>query len=373
MKRLKACSKNIDRLHIRKILMMTVMLLLLTGCGKSEFKIKFEFPQEYHGNYLLTYYAWDSKKGFWIETTVAVQEGKADLDALTSRPTLVYVTDASSPANNIIIYAEKGDEIVITGDNPDMLTWSVKGNKVSERWSAWRNANSNTLREGRLGTGSPGGKREKAIAEFVKANPDDILSTLLLLTEYDRRENPEGFLALWNSLSDKVRAPKIIETAGCPDLIGVEFQIDSEGKLTLSREKRSPELIVRSKGNGTDTLRFAKSGPALLYFYTNTSEGRRENVDSIRELSKQYPDSAKRIIADISLEADSIAWAGNIRNDSVTKVVRGWMPRGLADRDMIRMGVTRSPWFIVADKTGKPVYSGDDLQQALKAFRKIIK
>lgn len=373
MKGLKSDTENSIHTAVGKTLICVVVLLTLASCGKSEFKIKFEFPKDFQGNYLLTYYAWDSRQGFWVETTAPVQEGRAEADALTSRPTLVYIFDASSPTNSIVVYAEKGDEITISGSNPDMLTWSVKGNKLSERWSAWRNANAEALREGRLGADKSEGKREKAIAAYVKDNPGDFLSTLMLLTEYDRRSDPQGFLRLWNSLDGKIRSSKATEIAGCPDLIGVEFQIDSKGRLAPAKGKWPAALVVRSKGNGTDTLRFAKSGPALLYFYTNTSDNRRANVDSIKVLAKEYPDSAKRIIADISFETDSMAWTGNIRGDSVRNAVRAWVPRGVADPDMVRMGVTRWPWLIVTDKSGKPVYEGPDIAEALRTFRKEMK
>lgn len=372
MRRLMECYQHHLGI-IGKTLICIVAVLILAGCGKSEFKIRFEFPNDYQGNYLLTYYAWDSKKGFWIETTVPVQEGKAEIDAFTSRPTLVYISDASSSANSIAVYAEKGDEIVISGNNPDMLTWSIKGNKVSERWSAWRNANAEVLREGRLGADTSQGKKSKAIAAYVRENPDDMLSALLLLTEFDRRSETAEFLELWNSLDKKARPSQLTELAGSPDLIGAELQVDADGKLAIAKEKKLPEIVLRSKGNGTDTLRYSKNGGTLLYFYTNTAPDRRGTVDSLKTLVKEYPDSAKRIIADISFESDSIAWTGNMRGDSLTKAIRGWVPRGLADRDMTRMGVFRSPWLIVADKSGKAVYSGQDLNEALKAFRKAMK
>lgn len=372
MKGLKSDTGYSINTVIGRMLICIMAVCILAGCGKSQFKIRFEFPKDYQGNYLLTYYAWDSKKGFWVETTAPVQEGKAEIDAFTSRPTLVYISDASSPTNAITVYAEKGDEITLSGDNPDMLTWSIKGNKVSERWSTWRNANREALREVRLGTDTSSDKKEKAIAAYVEENPDDMLSTLLLLTEYDRRKNPEGFLKLWNSLGRKARDPQLTELAGAPDMLGVEFQVDADGRLALAREKILPEIVLRSKDNGTDTLRYSKTGATLLYFYTNNAPDRRSVGDSIKALSKEYPDSAKRIIADISLEPDSIAWVSNLRGDSLTKVIRGWMPRGVADRDMIRMGAVRSPWLIVADNKGSRIYSGQDLSEALRTFRKTM-
>ncbi len=42
-------------------LLACFMVLMLGGCVKNEFKIDFEFPKDHMGNYILTYYAWDSR------------------------------------------------------------------------------------------------------------------------------------------------------------------------------------------------------------------------------------------------------------------------------------------------------------------------
>ena len=77
-------------------------------------------------------------------------------------------------------------------------------------------------------------------------------------------------------------------------------------------------------------------------------------------------------MADIYMDSDSITWVNAIRRDSVKGVVRAWVPRGVVEEDMVRMGVTRLPWYIVKDKAAKEVYAGDDLAVATAAFRKLM-
>lgn len=338
-----------------------LMALMLGGCVKNEFKVDFEFPKDHIGNYLMSYYAWDSRGGRWIEHTASIQEGKASADCITRLPTLIYVSDASRPDNCLIIYAERGDRIKVSGENKDMATWSVTGNKLSERWSEWRRKAYQKKNDSKA--------FEKSIEEYVKGNPKDGLSAMLLLTEWNRRENPEGFVKLWNMVDKGARSQQLMEMCGVTDLLGVEFTTTSDGNLEYAKDSKVRSLTLRSRDNGTDTLKFNKA--SILYFYAENNTARREAVDSLKVLVKDYPDSLKHVMADIYMDSDSMTWINAIRRDSLKGTVRAWQPRGLAEGDMVKMGVTRLPWFIVKDKTAKETYSGDDLKKAVAAFRKV--
>ncbi len=338
------------------------MILLLTGCVKNEFKIDFEFPKDHFGNYLLTYYAWDSRGGRWIEHTVSIQDGKAMADCITRLPSLIYISDASSAANTIMIYAERGDQIKVIGEGRDMSAWSITGNKVSERWSEWRKEAYKKKNDTKA--------FEKSIEEYVKKNPSDQLSAILMLTEWNRRENPEGFVKLWNSIDKNARPQQLIEMCGAPDLLGVEFTTQADGNLEYVKDASIKTLKVRSRDRGLDTLRFAKAKGSIIYFYSENNAARRETADSLKKLGKAYPDSAKRVIADIYMDSDSTTWINAIRRDSLKGAVRAWQPRGLSEEEMSKMGVARVPWYVVKDSKGKETYGGDDIKKAMAAFRK---
>lgn len=349
------------------VIIALVVFILLPGCMKNEFSIRFEFPKDYVGNYIVDYYAWNSKRGSWVEAVAPLQNGVADVKCITGLPTLVYIRDASSSANSIVVYAEKGDEIIVSGDKNDMNTWTVKGNKLSQRWSEWRNKNAAVLSKSRDKFTK---EKEKAISDFVSANRDDKLSALILLTEWNRRENPDGFLRLWNRISEDAKPQQLLEMTGSTDLLGVEFEVDSKGNLSRTKAKKQKQMIVRSSGNGVDTLRFGRVKSSLLFFYGDTDSSREEAIDSIKALVKAYPDSAKRIITDVCLRPDSMSWVNATRRDSVKTVVRAWTPQGIASQDMINLGVSRYPWFMVIRKDGSDAYSGPDLKDAVATFRK---
>ncbi len=340
------------------------MILILTGCVKNEFKIDFEFPKDHVGNYLLTYYAWDSRGGRWIEYTASIQDGMAAARCITRLPTLVYVSDASSPLNSMIIYAERGDDIKVSGNQSDMSTWSVKGNKLSQRWSEWRKEAYPKKTDTKA--------FEKCIEEYVQKNPSDQLSAILMLTEWDRRVNPDGFVKLWNTIDKDARNQQIIEMCGTSDLLGVQFATRADGRLEYVKESAIKSLTLRSRDNGLDTLKFSKAKGSILYFYSENNTARRETADSLKKLVKAFPDSSKRVIADIYMDSDSMTWINAIRRDSLKGAVRAWQPHGMAGEDMVKMGVSRLPWYIVKDNKGKETYAGDDLKKAVSAFRKVM-
>lgn len=327
---------------------------------KNEFNVEFEFPKDHIGNYLMTYYAWDKRGGRWIEHTASIQEGGAGAKGVTRLPTLVYISDASSPSNSIAVYVERGDVIKVSGEGKDMANWTVSGNKLSERWSDWRKSAYPEKNDSKAFS--------KKIEDYVRKNPKDELSAILLLTEWNRREDPEGFVKLWNSVDKGVRSNQLVEMCGVTDLLGVEFITTADGNLEYVKDSKMKELALRSRDNGMDTLKFNK--PTILYFFSENNNERREVRDSLKVLLKAYPDSSKRVIADIYMDSDSVTWCNAIRRDSLEGVVRAWQPRGVAEEDMVRIGVTRLPWFVVKDRNAKETYAGSDLKEAMAAFRK---
>ena len=339
-----------------------LMALMLGGCAKNEFKVDFEFPKDHVGNYMMTYYAKDSHGGRWIEHTVSIQEGKASVDGVTRLPTLVYVSDASQPGTYMMVYAERGDEIKVSGEGKDMASWTVTGNKLSERWSAWRK-------------GAYPKKKDiktfhKSIEEYVKENRKDELSAILLLTEWDRREDPEGFVRIWNMIDKGSRSQELIDICGATDFLGVEFITDADGNLEYAKDPKMNILQLRTRDRGLDSLKLNR--PSFLYFYGENNAARREAADSLKFLLRAYPDSSKHVMADVYMDSDSTTWVNAIRRDSLKGMTRAWQPRGLAEGSMVKLGVRRLPWFVVKDKDAKEAYAGSDIKEATAAFRKLM-
>lgn len=332
-------------------LSLFMLLLLLSGCLKNEFTVSFELPASVNETYTLLYYASDPVKGWYMETVAMTHNGKAEVKGFTRNPTLVYVLDGSrTPA--IAFYVERGDKILIKGDSPSPSSWNISGNKITEQWSRWRTDNRNILSQ------RDSERINDAVAKFVETNPDNPLSTLLLMNYFDRRLDKPRFEKLWKKLEDDALEEKWIELTASNDLI--DYSPLSPGNIDILR--------LHTSGNGIDTLVFGNK-PVFLYFYRNPTPTRSEDLDVLKELAKLYSDSASRVIADISFEPDSMRWESSLPADSLKGVVRAWVPRAEADSAMMRLGVERTPWVMVYDSKGRLKFRGSDARKAADAFR----
>ncbi len=332
--------------------LIILCILLLQGCVKNEVSIEFSLPAKVNDAYKMTYYASDKAKGWYVETVAAVQQGKAKITLATRNPSLVFIM-GNDPVPRAVFYIERGNKIKISGDGNNPVSWMIKGNELSEEWSRWRISSRTAL------SSANGSKINTAVAYYVKKNPEKPLSTLLLLTYYDRRLNPSGFNSLWKLLKGKALEPKWIQLVGRSDMLPEAPLLPENPNL----------LILRSLGNGVDTLKL-DSIPAILYFWRNADSERDNGINILRNLSKDYPDSASRIIADISFDSDSLSWSSRAKRDSLSKVLRAWEIHAEADTTLMRMGIERTPWFIVLDSKGKQKYAGENPEMADSIFRK---
>ncbi|MDE6340158.1 MAG: hypothetical protein K2K97_10300 [Muribaculaceae bacterium] len=337
------------------VILFAGIIMLANGCKRNEVKVEFKLPQSVTDTYNMIFYASDPVKGWYVENVASVESGKAEMILATRNPTVVLIL-GNGAVPRAGFYAERGDKIKIAGADGDPTGWEISGNKMTQKWNEWRLANAKVLK-----AGNAKGINE-AVTAFVKGNPDNPLSTLLIQIYYDRRENEEGFRKTWNMLKGDALQPKWIRMVGRADL------------LTDSPEYREgvKRMIVASAGNGVDTIEF-KGKPLMIYFWREDDSDRSANIERFKATAKEFGDSAKRILADISFDPDSSGWSYRMRRDTVKKAIRGWIYSGEADSVVSMLRVPGTPWFVVSDAKGKFRYEGADGSQADSVFRTLMK
>lgn len=336
------------------------------GCIKSHFKIDFEINPDVWGTYQLTYYAQGPDGGGkWISQSIPLEGGKFSLSGVSLRPTLGSVsTNGGTP---LWLWIEPGDKIKITGKESNTSTWSVGGNGINKDWEAFRN-NYDTDK------GAPG----ERIKEYIQAHPDSKLSALLLLTGYPRREDPEGFADLWNTLDSKADAAGIAAIIGDADIIsGYPFTLASGGRLRYDAPKRPVKSLSLRQTDGKDHT-FRISGrtpgdkPSLLYFYRRGDGDHYQTVKILKEevgrLAGKHREATEVQVAAICLDPDSVTWQSAMRSDSLKNVTDAWMPLSLADRQVRMLGITSTPAFVSVDRRGRQLYRGADAAKATAAL-----
>lgn len=312
------------------IFISIIFILISQGCLKSKFEISFELPPAVNSTYTLTYYASSSKQGKWIETGVLVQNGKGKMTLPASNPSVVMLSGAGM---SVYFYVERGDNIKIKGESADILSWNIGGNSINDDWSKWRRENESQIVSGNAE------KINAAVESYVKKNPSNPLSALLLLYEYDRSKDNSGFLRLWKSLKGEAAKEKWITVSGRTDLY-------TNTPLSPPDFKKRHKIILKSLDNGADTI-VTGNVPVALLFWRNSDTDRTKMIDSLKSLRKAHPDSASYIIADICFEPDSMSWTSPLIRDSLHHTIRAWNPIAEADSLYRSFGVERTPALII--------------------------
>lgn len=343
---------TIRNLKIPRIsFLLLALLLLLTGCVKNEFHIEVALPDSVTTCTFL-YYASDKKQGWLVEKSEHLQKGKVDFLGKTRNPSLVWIfAGGQQPA---VAYVERGDRLSLKGKSPDALEWDVRGNDITDRLTDWRLENLKALR-------SPDhGQLNAAVEKYVKKNPDDPVSSLLLQIYFYRDENGPLFASLWKSLEGDAADPEWVQLVARSDMIsGAPVDVASVKSVALTTYPL-----------GCDTLTFSRR-PALIYVTRPEAPSYTGDILLLKELLRQYPDSSRRIIAEINVQSDSIGRIRKIDSDTLRGAVRAWMPLGLSDPAAVALGVRSIPAAVVVGPDGKIRYNGSDLRRARDEFKKV--
>ena len=344
-----------NSLLLRLAVCLVLAITLFSGCVKNEVKITFSFPKEVTLPCRILYYASGKGGGMIRETVAEISDGKGEVTLPERYPSLLYLFSPSGREPAAVIYVTRGDEIKISGTNADIESWEVKGSEINEAVSAWRIANRKAV------SGKNSDEINKAVADFVKTNPDSPAAALILYIYYDRRENWAGFIELRDQLGAKVMGDEELFSA----LSAADLLTDVPLQSVIP-----DKIILVGESGYTDTVKIkGEARPAFLIF-------RRQ---SQRDYSLPGPDSLKSVIekrknarfAELYADPDSTGWRRYIAGDTIRNLKRLWLPLGTSDSLARRMGVRRMPYYLVVSSDGKPAYQGDDWGKALKELDRL--
>ena len=329
-------------------------LLCLIGCRKNEFTLDFNLSPEVTENYDITYYATDVDGGKTVQTVASIRDGKCNLKGVTKRPTLCYITMHHSRLP-LIIYAQRGEKIEITGEDKTPMHWEVAGNEINEELTVWRMKNLDRLVENNEDS------INLAVRNYVEENPDNPVSALLLSNYFYRDKDEWEYADLMSILRGETKEHDWLKISGRSDQLVAYYSYPAKLK----------SMVMRSEKGGTDTLIIDKKNPVLLMFWQPGNSVRKNLIDSIKAIDKEFKDSVK-LIADICLDVDSTGWRNAIRKDSLDNIKRFWAPAGINDPVVEKLQVKAIPYFIVMNREGEQIYRGRTISEALKEYRRLM-
>lgn len=327
------------------------LVLLLSSCGNSSsFNVEGEIDGGGNQNMRVVYI----DNGATNLLTIKVVDGKFEFKAEANAPTMLEFYTANKTLLGRA-YVEPGDnlECVLYKNSPYKA--KIKGNEVSERWSTFLNSNIQTIAGGNIE------KINALVSKYINENKTDIVSTLLLLTEYINPENESKSTLLLSSIAPEARPTSLIES--------FEAMLDRVNNIKAN-ERISMTSYYSSK-DSLSTFVPHNSSYAVITFSNKDTRNDGVIADSMRVLRKKYHKKRLQLI-DISFDTDTTAWKKSIENDSATWQ-QGWVVGAASASSIERLGISRLPFYIVADSTGKQIYRGNSIIDASNEVNKVLK
>lgn len=309
------------------LLSVVVCLLSMSSCGDSEtFTIEGTVDGNATINLRFIYYSGNNL----VRGLTAARDGKFEYKGSVSAPTIIEILDNDyRPLGRLFVANGDRIECQLTRNNPYDI--KVSGSDISSRWAKFLNDNAAAL-------ASP--QANSLIAGYVADNPDDIVSTLLMLTSYDSSTNALTADSLMATISPDVRPSVLVD--GFNSLL-----------LRLVSESTSGAVTPIPCLNMNDSLVDADAAarPWSLIVISDNSSGRADSITpALRRLNRK-PMRPTLQLLDISVDRDTIAWHNSVRADSASWRTL-WVAGSLASPGIDRLGVPAVPYFIVADSTG---------------------
>lgn len=288
--------------------------------------------------------AYRNADGSITEKMVGVQDDEFRFNGEVAEATLLVVSDIQG-MQLFRTVVNAGDEITVEGERARLNEVKIRGNETGEAWSQFISTNS------ALYAMPSHEKLDEAIEKFVKENPDNLLSTVLLLVDYS---NESGKLeALLATINDKVK----------PASIMLDY---NEMSTLLSTQSNEALKLMTFYGEQGSFVTFNPNavGRSVLIFWDNATGSKRRAM--MNQLEAIDLSQKNVMLADVYFETDTSGWRSSWRNDPVD-AVHYWAPQGTMHAHLKALNIVSLPTVIVADSTGRQLYRGDNLMEGLKA------
>ena len=332
--------------QFHKVIGLTaIMLLMLTACGKS-FKIKGNIGGMAEQNLRIVYATPVGVTERWA----TAKANRFELKGESDDPTLVTVYD-SHGTFLAHFWLENGDVMKVRGTSPDPYSLEVKGPEVNERWYDFIHSHA-----GQYASTDPAALN-KAIEDYVRANPADELSALLLLCDYRSTAGMAQVTPLLNTLKPEAKPESLL--AACRHMM----------EATKAKPGRVTSLQLYDSNGAAASFVPTASRASILYLWTKQTASLVSDVQTLTEALKNAHDVQA---ADVLLSPDTVSWS-NLRHQHFAAWSKHyWAPQGPMDASLKPLKISVAPTAIVMDSLGIVTYAGSDVRQAVQALNKLI-
>lgn len=308
----------------------------MASCNSDSFKIDGTLAN-LDGKSIRVIFLNDS--GVVDEWTDVDKNGKFTFEGHAVQPVLVSLLNRRGQPVTMLVTAN-GDHLKVQGDAAKNLGVSIKGNRLNEDWQLFRNEHRAFYRDA-----NPS-RLDAAIEKYVRENPDDMLSTVLLVADYSDYSDRDKVNKMLKSINAQAR----------PESLTGVFA----GKMAATRAGHLPRLMTLTLfKNGTTSEEIKLTGKTnFIHLWALPQDNRSLIIQRLQETEADFG------VLDVRAESDTMNWHQTIANDPGTWK-HYWAPGGPLEQGIQLMGVSSLPWYAVTDSTGLVVYSGPSLDTAL--------
>lgn len=243
-----------------------------------------------------------------------------------------------------------GDKMTIKSDGFQLPTPNIKGNKVTEQWMEFRKDNHKAF------IGHDEQTVDHQIEQYIKQHPDNLLATVLLVTEYSQINDVPKLKTLLQSIKPEAKPQR---------LVGI---IDHLLTGRNNMPSLLTELTLYRHGEGIADLK-TKGNTAVLLFWSKGDAQRQTCIDTLQSLAQRY--GSQVTIADVLVDTDSTAWSRVIKAEQATWS-HWWAPGGIMDPMLNGIQISRTPMWLVTDSAAHIVHTGHSHEKMFQAVQQLL-
>lgn len=319
---------------IYHILTLLVASLLLVACDSGSFKVEGDITG-LKGTVVRVIFRGDS--GVINEPVTVDKKGHFGFKGMSAQPIIVTLLNVKGDFLTTLV-ATNGDHLKVKGDAGKPMGLKVKGNKLNEDWQLFRDEHAAFY------TDPNPSRLDAAIEKYVRENPADMLSTVLLVSDYSDYSDRAKVNKMLKSIDAKARPESLTMALG--------------GASEWSAKQVLPRLTTLNlvkHGGGFEEIKLTDR-VSLLFFWANPQTQR----DVINRQLDAVDDAVH--VVDVLTESDSLKWHKTIAGEDRAHY---WAPGGPLEQGIQLLHISSLPWYAVTDSTGLVTYSGPDLKAAL--------
>lgn len=331
-------------MKIRQILMMVMVTLtaVLTSCSSDSFKVDGTLAG-LEGAVVRVVFEGDS--GIVDEWAEVDKKGHFSYKGQSALPVLVNFLNPQGDLLQTVV-AVNGDHLKMKGDVTKSMSIRVKGNKLNENWQLFRDEHQAFY------TDPNPSRLDAAIEKYVRENPADMLSTVLLMTDYSDYRDIDKVKKLLQGIQAEAR----------PESLTRSFMNNPMGKKA-GNLPRLMTLTLAKPGGTFEEIKLTDK-VTLISLWTSPQTDRMTTLRALREVGDE--NASKFQVIDVLAEADTLHWHQTVASDPEAWK-HYWAPGGPLEQGIQLLGITTMPWYAVTDSTGMVTYNGPDLNAALEA------